>query len=118
MRVSISKVKEADGYIYRIEATDHASGSSEVCNAVSGLMYGIIGYLVNRHDIDKSYKLDTDKRTPNAMAECRIKGEDEGIDAIWLFLAIAILQIQQSYPKALDASVYMDESPADKVSDV
>lgn len=114
MKVSISKTAEDDGFRYRVEAKDHADGSQEVCNAISGIMYGIIGYMENRDDIKKSYKLDTNNIYPEAMAECKVLGTDEGIDAIWHFLVITILQIEQSYPKSIDVSVYMEELPADK----
>ena len=114
MKVSISKVRTDGGFTYRIEAKDHATGSPEVCNAISGIMYGIVGYMMNRDDIEKSYKLEKDQKSPEAMAECWVHGTDEGIDAIWHFFVITILQIEQSYPRYIDVSVYMDELPADK----
>ena len=115
MKVSISKTAEDDGFRYRVEAKDHADGSPEVCNAISGIMYGIIGYMANRGDIEKSYRLNTDYSYPEAMAECKVVGTDEGIDAIWHFLVITVLQIEQSYPRYIDASVYLEELPADKL---
>lgn len=119
MKVSISKKKTKNGFDYRIEARDHATGSPEVCNAVSGIMYGAAGYMSNRDDIeDRMYQLHEHGEHPEMIVQCRTIGKDEGIDAIWLFLVVSILQIEQSYPRFITVSVYMDEFPADKDADM
>lgn len=115
MRVNISKLQKGAGYTYHIDVRGHADGYPEVCNTMSGIMYGVIGYLANRDDVETVHKLDENSERPEAMAECWAQGRDEGLDAIWHFLAITIMQIEQSYPRAMALSMHIDEFPADRV---
>ena len=49
--MTVVKMKR-DGEHYRIEAKGHATGSVEVCSAVSMLLFTLVNYVADRADYD------------------------------------------------------------------
>lgn len=81
--------KEHGGHFY-ISATGHATGSVEVCAAISGLLYALCGYLQNSENVsDVSFKL------CDADASVSFYGEAEA-RAVYEMTLIGLLQIEQT----------------------
>lgn len=74
-------------------------GSSEVCAAVSGLMYALAGYLVNA-ERDGKVQVICSKMMPGE-AEQRWEGS-EAEDAAYNLVVIGLMQIAGSYPQYLE----------------
>ena len=111
MKVSIKKQAEGSGFWYRLEVRDHAIDSSEVCNATSALVYGLIGYLYGRKDITAGQKVSEDPSYPWATVWCHTDDMDEGVDAVWLMVTMTLLQMEKSYPRSMRVTGYMDMIP-------
>lgn len=73
---------------HRIVCSGHATGSEQVCAAVSGLVTALAGYLVNKNQ-NGILKLDMES------GNCDI--EFEGADEAFEMTKIGLLQISESY---------------------
>lgn len=87
-------VQESGGR-YRLTAVGHATGSSEVCAAVSGLVYALGGYLKNLERAGavelRSFLLES------GAAELEAQGG--AARAPFEMAAVGLLQIAAKYPK-------------------
>lgn len=77
---------ERDGGAYSVEAKDHATGSAEMCAAVSCLVYTLAGYLRNVECVDIS-------EMTLEPGDARIVWSG-GTDEPWLMTVIGFLQLQ------------------------
>lgn len=86
----LQAVIETHGGIHRIECIGHATGSEQVCAAVSGLMTALAGYLVNHNEQNiKHITLESG----NGVIMFK------GAHAAFEMTKIGLLQIAQAYPK-------------------
>lgn len=84
-------IETRDG-VHRIECRGHATGSEQVCAAISALMYALIGFLGNQPDLE------------DAIRECKAESGHslvvfEGYNEAFEVARIGLLQIANSYPK-------------------
>lgn len=77
-----------------LSAQGHATGSVEVCGAISAIVYALAGYLVN-HDIKIS-----ERRMEDADVLLDFDGDD-CTAAAFEMAVIGLAQIGQQYPKFL-----------------
>jgi uncharacterized protein YsxB (DUF464 family) len=79
--------------LYIIQASRHATGSSSVCAAISGILYALAGYLRNSTDTDvKCLEL------KKGEAKIIFTG-NENAYAVYQMAAIGLAQIAASYPE-------------------
>ena len=81
-----------------LSAKGHATGSVEVCAAVSGILYALAGYLTNA--IRERYIEFYENRMEEADVLLDFKG-DEQTAAAFEMAAIGLAQIGQQYPEFL-----------------
>lgn len=86
-----------DGHRCVLSAQGHATGSVEVCAAVSGILYALAGYLVN-HDIKISQQ-----RMEEADVLLDFSG-DECAAAAFEVAVIGLAQIGQRHPEFLQVN--------------
>lgn len=79
--------KHGDSYL--VQAKGHATGSVEVCAAVSGILYALAGFLQNRQDAVR----DVHVKLESADAEIRFCGGD-GADAVFMQTVIGLAQLE------------------------
>lgn len=79
---------------YLLTAKGHATGSSEVCAAVSGLLYALAGYLQNRPDAVQDVHI----KLESADAEIRFRG-GEAAEAVFLTTVIGLAQLEAAKPE-------------------
>lgn len=84
--------KHGDSYL--VQAKGHATGSVEVCAAVSGLLYALAGFLQNRRDAARDVHI----KLESADAEIRFCG-DEVADAVFILTVIGLAQLEASTPE-------------------
>lgn len=77
---------------YSIHAEGHASGSKEVCAAISGILYALSGYLINAETDVKQNELS------EADAHIVFYGGLEA-KAVYEMTVIGLMQIAKSYPQ-------------------
>lgn len=85
---------ERDGDRFTVSAKEHAN-ATEICAAVSTLLYTLAGYLNNTH-------CPHDERLEPGDARICFIGEGEAIEAVWDMISIGFLQIQKSYPESVN----------------
>ena len=86
-------------------AEGHATGSPEVCAAVSAILTTLAGWLSNNPDsIDEDVRPEIDLQPGDAYIFC--KG-DARCNAVFEAAVIGLLQLQQSYPDYIDC--FIDE---------
>ena len=81
---------------YYIKADGHAMGSSEVCAAVSGIVYALAGYLENSESIACE-----EVTLSEGRAEFRFVGADDA-EAVYLMTLIGLCQIEEQYPEYIE----------------
>ena len=81
------------GGSYLLTAKGHAAGSTEVCAAVSGLLYALAGYLANCGDVVQ----DVHVKLESADAELRFCGSDEA-EAVFTLTVVGLMQIEAGNP--------------------
>lgn len=79
-----------------LEVTDHATGSEQVCAAVSALVCALAGYLKNAEH--SAAVLVQESSVEPAKARFRFMAGDEGCGA-FLAVVIGLMQIAKSYPE-------------------
>lgn len=89
---------EQDGNRYTVFARGHATGSPEMCAAVSTLLYSLAGWLHNA-----PADILTEKLEPgDACLSYQGDGDDE---TVFGFITIAFLQLQKSDPAHIKVDV-------------
>lgn len=80
--------------MYTVRAKGHATGSPEVCAAVSGLLYALAGYVENnRHALMyERWSMDS------GDVDVTFRG-GERAEAVYQMTLIGLLQIEKSYPE-------------------
>ena len=86
-------IETRDG-VHRIECNGHATGSEQVCAAVSALMYALIGFLGNQPDLDDVIY---ESKIESGHSLVAFKGYDEAFEVV----RIGLLQLAYSYPEYL-----------------
>ena len=88
--VKCEKLKD----MYTVRAKGHATGSQEVCAAVSGILYALAGYVENnRHGlIYQRWSMDS------GDVDVTFRG-GERAEAVYQMTLIGLLQIEKRYPE-------------------
>lgn len=89
---------EHDGSRYLLSAQDHATGSEQVCAAVSALVYAFAGYAANAKEQGRaevySMRLDSGK----ALIHC---SGDQAVGAAFDTVVLGLMQVALSSPDYL-----------------
>ncbi len=83
-----------DGDRYKLLIRNHATGSPEVCAAVSGIAFALAGYLENARDV----LTELDYTLSEANADFRFSGGKEA-ETAWNMAVIGLKQIEASNPE-------------------
>lgn len=89
---------EKDGNRYTVTARGHATGSPEVCAAISGILYALLGYVKNAQD--ESTIAYSDRLSSGDVAIDFRGGENA--EAVFNMTVIGLLQIEKSYPEYIE----------------
>lgn len=93
---------ERDGDRYLIAASGHATGSEKACAAVSGILYGLAGYLAN----DGTAEIITCRMEPgDAVLQAR---GGEALGGAFTMAAIGLGQIAQAEPERVTVRILWD----------
>lgn len=95
---------ERDGNRYTIYANGHATGSPEVCAAISGLLYALAGYVRNASD---GSTLAYDERLESGNVQLHFRG-GEGAGGAFDMAVIGLKQIEAKYPELVSVE-YLEE---------
>lgn len=95
---------ERDGNRYTIYANGHATGSPEVCAAISGLLYALAGYVRNASD---GSTLSYDERLESGNVQLHFRG-GEGAGGAFDMAVIGLKQIEAKYPELVSVE-YLEE---------
>lgn len=95
---------ERDGNRYTIYANGHATGSPEVCAAISGLLYALAGYVRNASD---GSTLAYDERLESGNVHLHFRG-GEGAGGAFDMAVIGLKQIEAKYPELVSVE-YLEE---------
>lgn len=95
---------ERDGNRYIIIAQGHATGSPEVCAAISGILYALAGYVRNAAD---GSALSYDERLGSGSVHLHFCG-GEGAAGAFDMAVIGLKQIEAKYPDLLQVE-YREE---------
>lgn len=95
---------ERDGNRYTICANGHATGSPEVCAAISGLLYALAGYVRNASD---GSTLAYDERLESGNVQLHFRG-GEGAGGAFDMAVIGLKQIEAKYPELVSVE-YLEE---------
>ena len=93
-------ITQADGHI-TVTAYDHATGSSEVCSAISCLMYTLEGWLKNNEKKVKNHRATFEDGY--AVVEFDVK--DYAVYTVLGFVIIGLMQIEKSYEGYLKTQI-------------
>jgi len=88
---------ERDGNRYSIFANGHATGSPEVCAAVSGILYALAGYVRNASD---GSTLAYDEKLESGNVRLHFRG-GAGAGGAFDMAVIGLKQIAAQYPDFL-----------------
>lgn len=94
---------EHDGGTYAINARGHATGSTEVCAAVSCLLYTIAGWLNNRPEIGGIQRLE------DGSASIVFFDREPSTKTVFELAQVGFLQLAASYPEYI--SVETETAP-------
>jgi uncharacterized protein YsxB (DUF464 family) len=86
-------IETRDG-VHRIECNGHATGSEQVCAAISALMYALAGFLGNQPN---AYTAIIGCKIESGHSEIVFIGYDEAFEVV----RIGLLQLAKSYPEYL-----------------
>lgn len=87
---------ERDGGSYTVDARGHATGSAELCAAVSALMFALDGYLHNAVGVE----IVTERMNPG---DARLHWHG-GTDDVWLLMLCGFLGLQEAQPDRIRVS--------------
>lgn len=85
---------QSDGGRFRLSAAGHATGSKEVCAAVSAIVYALAGYLKN---LEKSGAVELRSFMLESGA-AEIEAEGEAARAPFGVTAVGLMQVAARYP--------------------
>ena len=85
---------EKAGDLYTISAKGHAAGSSEVCAAVSAILYALAGYMENAGESIDSILTSMD----SGCAVISFRG-GQAAEAVFDMAVIGLMQIEAACPK-------------------
>lgn len=86
---------EAEGGRYLLSVKDHATGSPAVCAAISGLCYGLAGYLINAEEGKEV--LVYNRRMEDGNVLLHFHGTEKAQGAFEV-VVIGLLQLEKKYP--------------------
>lgn len=81
---------------YIIQAEGHATGSPEVCAAISGIIYALAGALNNSETI-RSEEVSVE----SGKIRIEFYGGDDA-EAMYLMTTIGLMQIAEAYPQYIE----------------
>lgn len=87
---------------YLLRAEGHATGSTEVCAAVSGLLYALAGYLENAAEEGSVTCLR--RRMESADVFLHYTG-DQRAEAVFAMAVIGLKQLEKQYPELVQVEV-------------
>ena len=96
---------ERDGNRYSIFANGHATGSPEVCAAVSGILYALAGYVTNA--MRERYVEVYTWRMESGEVQLDFNGDD-GTAAAFEMAVIGLAQVAQAHPEQVQVE-YREE---------
>ena len=85
---------ERDGNRYTVHAQGHATGSPEVCAAISGILYALAGYVRNATD---GSTIEYDERLESGSVNLHFCG-GPGAAGAFDMAVIGLKQIEAKYP--------------------
>lgn len=89
---------ESKGERHILSAKGHATGSSEVCAGVSGILYALAGWLKNAIAEPERHRVEAHRwRIWEADVLLDISG-DETVEAAFDMATVGLLQIESQYP--------------------
>ena len=86
-----------------LRLTGHATGSEQVCAAISGIVYSLLGYLDNQPE-----EAETREEPGYALAS---DGRGAALDAAFDMAVIGLLQIAQEFPDHVKVTVRSTDGP-------
>lgn len=95
---------ERDGDLYLISAQGHATGSVEVCAAISGILYALMGYVKNA--ADESAIICSDQ-IRSGDVQFQFRG-GPGAAGAFEMAVIGLMQIEAKYPEFIQVE-YREE---------
>ena len=100
VKVQISK---SDKGYYRIESREHADNSI-ICAAVSGIMQGLAGTMLNVEPKPHIVEMTIGKGVVIVEIEPLDTTDQKIIDVVFLFAEVSLLQIGKKYPQNIELS--------------
>lgn len=88
-----------DGNRRSISSDGHATGSTEVCAAVTGILYSLAGYLTNAEADPAEHFVDIQKMEIGEAHVVMDAFGDCGVEAAFDMAAIGLLQIEKKFPE-------------------
>lgn len=97
---------QKSGRVYRLTAVGHATGSREVCAAVSGIVYALGGYLKNleqRRAVEMgTFLLESGAAEIEAYS---IGPQPDAAQHAFGMTAVGLMQIEKKYPKQVTVDI-------------
>lgn len=93
---------------WSISAVGHATGSEEVCAAISGLIYALAGYLENAVQDGMARWIDCKLEPGDAVLVVSAEEAEESITAVFHMATIGLLQIEKAHPKYIHVAVNVE----------
>lgn len=87
---------EMEGGRFLLSAEGHATGSKQVCAAVSGIVYALAGYLLNAERDGFAEIYATSTESGKALLHCH---GDARVRAAYEMATIGLRQIEAQYPQ-------------------
>lgn len=95
---------EADGNRRILSARGHATGSSECCAAISGILYALAGYLENVQAEEELRIYDRRMEEGDVYIDVRV---GQKADAAFDMTVCGLLQIEKKYPEFIRVEMYL-----------
>lgn len=91
---------ETDGKRHILSARGHATGSAEVCAAVSGILYALAGYLTLEESA-QAHK----HRMESADVLLDYSGGVR-VESAYAMATVGLLQLRDAYPKLVEVEIF------------
>lgn len=93
---------ESDGNRYLLSAQDHATGSEQVCAAVSALVYAFAGYVLNAKENRKAMVHNIKLESGKALIHCH---GDRDVGTSFDTVVLGLKQIEASNPEFIQVEM-------------
>ncbi len=100
----------SNGYnwkVHSVKATGHATGSDTVCAAISCVLYGLAGYLINLRDQGEATEVENHMGGGDVLLTYfgRWKEWDERVRIVYDLVEVTLKQLEKAYPDYISVSV-------------